>query len=213
MVKNQYLYLTKKAKGDEGWYWVDSNGKGYSLNDLEDGTATPSNAQAIIDGVQEAKDDVVSSIEPRESNMQIEVGKTVKLYYDVERASASDASTLTKHHDIYVVRGFEKNDNPGLLANGSRVKSTNREANGVVSVEFVANAPGKVDVVLIIDDQEAAITVESVIGNDVEASTETVVDSLFKTSGTGMEASGVKALKEITTDSEYQESKDTVLNL
>lgn len=213
MVKNQYLYLTEKAKGDEGWYWFDSNGKGYSLNDLEDGTATPSNAQAIIDGVQEAKDDVVSSIEPRESNVQIEVGKTVKLYYDVERASASDASTLTKHHDIYVVRGFEKNDNPGLLANGSRVKSTNREANGVVSVEFVANAPGKVDVVLIIDDQEAAITVESVIGNDVEASTETVVDSLFKTSGTGMEASGVKALKEITTDSEYQESKDTVLNL
>ncbi|MBQ7796823.1 MAG: hypothetical protein IJ374_09735 [Lachnospiraceae bacterium] len=212
MVKNQYLYLDDEAKGPKGWYWFDNDGKGYSLNDLEAEIVTHSNAAQIIAGVEEAKKDDVLAITPREDNVQTTVGEKVTLYYEVERASASDASPLTKHHDIYVVRGFEENENPGLLANNSNANNVRREANGVVSVDFEAKAPGKVDVVLIIDECEATITVEIVMGSDVAASTEVVVDGLFKTSGTGMEASGVKALKEITTDPDYEDSKDAVMD-
>ncbi len=185
------------VKGD--WYYIDNDENGYVSN-LITTEMQGKWKKAQINTIEDLyfTDEDVSGAE-----IEIEVGKTIELEFEVEFATASNAreGKLSKYHDIYVTRTFY-GENPGMMTKNTSAKQAKLTVDGGV-VRYTATAPGTVEVNLHIDDLVEWVTITSVLPTD-EAKLETaaadLVENALKNSGTGLETDSVNALKAVANE-------------
>lgn len=180
------------------------------LSTVNDVVYTGSNAELVYEIVDE---DTWKDIKAGNAD-----DEWMSIIFDIDLASPANASVApqldARFHDIYVKRDLSDNNHPGMMTGGVKAKlGTINAENNTIEVKFAAGTTGTTWVTLYVDGIEETVAVHSVLPSDENAATEsakTIINTVFDSTGSGLETDNVEGLKSLVEENEL--IADTLLD-